>query len=264
MVKKSFSCGKAGFTLIELLVVIAIIAILAALLLPVLERAKAEAHKNRCITNLKSIVMAVHLYAMDYDSNAPMLQLASPGLQLPETFDYVWQYLLAPYLGRKDLPPLGTASLWKTMDVFCCPAGPFNYGWNAWIGGRTEEYQIGSSANQAYKLKMPAGPGKWKRLQYPSETIVVFDNHLRGVHDNWDWFFYYFLKTYSGLNTAEKYWSHHPPGGLNFGFADGSAKWICWRHKRWERTGHAYTNPTFPNGSTEPIQASTGEWLRFY
>src|SRR5262245_37937640 len=59
--------GSAGFTLVELLVVIAIIAILAAMLLPVLSRAKAQARNINCISNLKQLVMCWHLYALDHD-----------------------------------------------------------------------------------------------------------------------------------------------------------------------------------------------------
>ncbi len=63
---------KKGFTLIELLVVIAIIAILAAILFPVFSRAREQARKSTCLSNLKQLAQGMQMYAQDWDEVLPM------------------------------------------------------------------------------------------------------------------------------------------------------------------------------------------------
>src|SRR5687767_15336393 len=63
---------KSGFTLIELLVVIAIIAILAAILFPVFARARENARRTSCASNLKQISLGFLQYAQDYDERLPL------------------------------------------------------------------------------------------------------------------------------------------------------------------------------------------------
>jgi len=96
-----------GFTLVELLVVMAIIAILAALLLPAVGRAKQKGQQVACVNNSRQQAMAVFLYIDDHDGVLPPVAYEDA-----QTNEVDWPVLLDPYLRnvRTHLCPLDTRS----------------------------------------------------------------------------------------------------------------------------------------------------------
>lgn len=110
---------RRAFTLIELLVVIAVIGVLAALLLPALARAKANAQRTTCLNNLKQINLGIHLYAGDHDDTLPCIVITND-----TPFPFAWHFfkeLTRSYDGLS-----GPSSPQDTL--FACPADTYYYG----------------------------------------------------------------------------------------------------------------------------------------
>jgi prepilin-type N-terminal cleavage/methylation domain-containing protein/prepilin-type processing-associated H-X9-DG protein len=104
MQSRSRFVKHTGFTLIELLVVIAIIAILAAILFPVFARARENARRAACQSNLKQIGLGVMQYTQDYDEKLPNNFYGTVGVDT----DPKWVDVIQPYV--------------KSTQLFTCPS----------------------------------------------------------------------------------------------------------------------------------------------
>ena len=111
---------KRAFTLIELLVVIAIIAMLAALLLPALSRAKASAQRADCISNLRQISLGMHLYAGDNGDTLPSAPNVTVDALETNHAAIFYKRLMKNYAGLH-----GASS--PQDKLFACPADTFYY-----------------------------------------------------------------------------------------------------------------------------------------
>lgn len=179
---------KKGFTLIELLVVVAIIAILAAMLLPVLSKAREQARRVRCLSNLKQIGLALKMYTSDYEGYLP---------PRPANFDGI----------NKEGIGLLYSSYIQNPYIYYCPSDRYNtYKITVYRGGSTGG---GWPSVSSYNYILQTGRPKLDdpRMRGSREPLVC---------DKWN-----------TTGTWGRYAPHQDqPTGFNVLFYDGHAKWI--------------------------------------
>ncbi len=153
---------RRGFTLIELLVVIAIIAILAAILFPVFARARENARRTSCLSNLKQVGLGVMQYVQDYDEMYPRtIQLNVQVMPVPGLVDttisnsnaWYWYKLIYSYT--------------KSTQVYLCPSS------TSGTAVQTGHYGANDKMMTYYGAATP--PISMAAVAAPSSVYMVMD-----------------------------------------------------------------------------------------
>ena len=211
----------SAFTLIELLVVISIIALLAAILFPVFGRARENARRSSCQSNLKQIALGFTQYTQDYDERLPTVQdtggssvTAAPGIS--------WNYFSkdASAVPTFDIAQTAIFPYLKNVQIFVCPSdtnGAKNgnsYATNGCMNGAvvTPSPATGVAARVGKSLASFEESSRWLLLAEegsPSDRTKTTDDGYISVlfGDNND---------FSGRHFD----------GSNLAFLDGHVKWI--------------------------------------
>ena len=167
--------SRKSFTLIELLVVIAIIAILAAMLLPALSKARAKARFINCTSNQKNLAMAITLYVDDNADTYPHEHVESsrPPTSIGSKASN-WVVLTAPYVGEN------TTQATQVKKIHFCPADTIN---NAKNGSQFGTYGINANVSSRARSMIVS----------PTKTMLIAGSGSNTADGN---FFSFLLPNY--------------------------------------------------------------------
>jgi prepilin-type N-terminal cleavage/methylation domain-containing protein/prepilin-type processing-associated H-X9-DG protein len=204
-----------GFTLIELLVVIAIIAILASILFPVFARARENARRSSCSSNLKQIALGFRQYTQDYDEKYPVVAVDLTSTATAQATG--WAIQMQPYLKSTQIfqcPSESTAPAAGVVTAGSATygnAGYSDYWYNSKLQGKSE------AAVEYVSLTVLNGDGGNGSAAYGFDGTTVFDTGVvpadAGVLNG------------RAIATSQDFGLRHLDG-LNYAFADGHVKWL--------------------------------------